>query len=138
MQRNLLLLFLVTLFTITHGQSKREKEIDSIFNTIKSETKNPYAKRETGKALELSEEVYHMSKEINYVGGQIDALTYMTEIYANIGNTKMSLTKADEAISLVSRDKKYIMEYSTLLIAKGVLFQSLDTSKELYRFFRRL
>ncbi len=119
MQRNLLLLFLVTLFTITHGQSKREKEIDSIFNTIKSETKNPYAKRETGKALELSEEVYHMSKEINYVGGQIDALTYMTEIYANIGNTKMSLTKADEAISLVSRDKKYIMEYSTLLIAKG-------------------
>lgn len=79
-----------------------------------------------------------MSKEINYVGGQIDALTYMTEIYANIGNTKMSLTKADEAISLVSRDKKYIMEYSTLLIAKGVLFQSLDTSKELYRFFRRL
>ena len=39
-----------------------------------------------------------MSKEINYVGGQIDALTYMTEIYANIGNTKMSLTKADEQL----------------------------------------
>ena len=46
MQRNLLLLFLVTLFTITHGQSKREKEIDSIFNTIKSETKTPTQKRD--------------------------------------------------------------------------------------------
>ncbi|HAY3500797.1 hypothetical protein HZQ11_15955 [Elizabethkingia anophelis] len=118
MQRNLLL-FLIVLHSIIYGQSKKEKEIDSIFNTIKSETKNPYLKKETGKALEICEEVYHMSKEINYVGGQIDALTYMAEIYANTGNTKMSLTKAEEAIALTSRDKKYIMDYSTLLMARG-------------------
>ncbi|OBS11223.1 hypothetical protein ATE49_15645 [Elizabethkingia miricola] len=125
MQRNLLLLFLVVLHTIIYGQSKKEKEIDSIFNTIKSETKNPYVKKETGKALEICEEVYHMSKEINYVGGQIDALTYMAEIYANTGNTKMSLAKADEAIALTSRDKKYIMDYSTLLISKGTSLSKL-------------
>ncbi|AQX85198.1 hypothetical protein I6H88_20065 [Elizabethkingia bruuniana] len=125
MQRNLLLLFLVALFTIMYGQSKKEKEIDSIFNTIKSGTKNPYVKNETNKALEICEEVYHMSKEINYVNGQIDALSYMAEIYANTGNTKMSLVKADEAIILASRDKKYIMDYSTLLIVKGTSLSKL-------------
>ncbi|MCT3897877.1 hypothetical protein HZQ13_07180 [Elizabethkingia anophelis] len=125
MQRNLLLLFLVALYTIIYGQSKREKEIDSIFNTIKSGNRNPYVKKETGKILEVCEELYHMSKEINYVDGQIDALIYMAEIYANTGNTKMSLAKADEAISLVSRDKKYIMDYSTLLMSKGTSLSKL-------------
>ncbi|EQB93796.1 hypothetical protein [Elizabethkingia anophelis] len=64
MQRNLLLLllFLVALYTIIYGQSKREKEIDSIFNTIKSGNRNPYVKKETGKILEVCEELYHMSK----------------------------------------------------------------------------
>ncbi|MHC6200566.1 tetratricopeptide repeat protein [Elizabethkingia miricola] len=118
MQRNLLL-FLIVLHSIIYGQSKKEKEIDSIFNTIKSVTKNPYVKKETSKALEVSEELLHMSKEINYIDGQIDALTYMAEIYANTGNTKMSLVKADEAIALASRNKRYIMDYSTLLMARG-------------------
>lgn len=136
MQRNLLL-FLIVLHSIIYGQSKKEKEIDSIFNTIKSETKNPYLKKETGKALEICEEVYHMSKEINYVGGQIDALTYMAEIYANTGNTKMSLTKADEAIALTSRDKKYIMDYSTLLMARGSALSKLRYFEEHCRLFRK-
>ncbi|MCL1668560.1 hypothetical protein M2T82_10850 [Elizabethkingia ursingii] len=123
MQSKLLLLFSVFLYSFISAQSK--KEIDSLFNTIKSKTVNPYVKNETDRILKVSTEVYYKSREIKYIDGQIDALSYMAEIYTNTGNTIMALTKADEGIALAGNNKKYTIDKSNLLMTKGAVFSKL-------------
>ncbi|CAM3687156.1 tetratricopeptide repeat protein [Elizabethkingia occulta] len=136
MQSKLLLLFLASLYISISAQSKKEKEIDSLFSTIKSKANNPYVKKETDKILKVSTEVYYKSREINYIDGQIDALSYMTEIYTNTGNTKMALAKADEGIALAGNNKKYTIDKSNLLIAKGAALSKLGYFDKAIRTFK--
>jgi len=136
MHSKLLLLFLVFLYPSISAQSKKEKEIDSLFSTIKSKANNPYVKNETDKILKVSTEVYYKSREIKYIDGQIDALSYMTEIYTNTGNTKMALAKADEAIALAGNNKKYTIDKSNLLIAKGAALSKLGYFEKALRSFQ--
>lgn len=88
MQSKLLLLFLASLYiSLFLLRVKRERNRQS-FQYNKIQGKQSLCKKETDKILKVSTEVYYKSREINYIDGQIDALSYMTEIYTNTGNTK--------------------------------------------------
>ncbi len=104
--------------------AQKEKEIDSLYNTVKN-YKNLYAENKTEEVLRTCTEVYYKSKEMNYVKGQINALVQMAEIYSNLGNTKMALEKTNEGLSLINENKSYALEWSTLLLTKGRVLSKL-------------
>ncbi|AQX06176.1 hypothetical protein ATB99_16665 [Elizabethkingia meningoseptica] len=110
------------LYMFTYAQ--KEKEIDSLYNTVKN-YKNLYAENKTEEVLRTCTEVYYKSKEMNYVKGQINALVQMAEIYSNLGNTKMALEKTNEGLSLINENKSYALEWSTLLLTKGRVLSKL-------------